>query len=95
MRYKHYNVDIRAVLKVEIAGWPDHIAFTSLGNISTMGELREICEKLRSGAIHWMNMTKSQLAELNVELAALRAKNGGSLKVRKERSDKGKTRGKG
>ncbi|KAJ7275917.1 hypothetical protein C8J57DRAFT_1505218 [Mycena rebaudengoi] len=71
--YKHYDINIRAKYKVEIAGWPTTTPFINLTSIS-MDDLRVIRDDLKLGAIHWMNMTKSQLTELDIELVVLRKK---------------------
>ncbi|KAJ7243701.1 hypothetical protein C8J57DRAFT_1243302 [Mycena rebaudengoi] len=93
MSYQHYDSDVRAAHKVEIVGWPmGEIPFRTIGKISEMGQLRKLREMLQSGEIKWVNMTKSQLTELNANLAARRTANGGSLKTRKPRADKGKSR---
>ncbi|KAJ6522109.1 hypothetical protein DFH09DRAFT_1424189 [Mycena vulgaris] len=93
MSYEHYDVDIRQALKVEIAGWPIDIPMVSPGKITSVESLRALRDKLRSGAIHWVCMTKSQLTELDKELDERRNAKGGTLKKRAERSDKGKKRG--
>ncbi|KAJ6621554.1 hypothetical protein B0H10DRAFT_2215196 [Mycena sp. CBHHK59/15] len=91
MSWVEYNVDIHQGLQVELAGWPADITMHSPAKMTTMDELHRIRNTFVTGSIHWMNMTKSQLVTLSVELAARHAANGGLLKpARKERSDKGK-----
>ncbi|KAJ6532934.1 hypothetical protein DFH09DRAFT_1092676 [Mycena vulgaris] len=87
MDYVNYEVEIQHKLGVELAGWPEKITFARPVKLSAK-EAREIRDDLRSGAIRWVGLTKTQREELAQEL-----KNGGSLKKRKERNDKGKKRG--
>ncbi|KAJ7735268.1 hypothetical protein DFH07DRAFT_780061 [Mycena maculata] len=87
------NVDIMHKFGVELAGWPSDIPFERPVKL-TADQGREIRDGLRSGAIRWVVMTKSQREELVEEIEEL----GGvaALKHRKMRSDKGKSRkGKG
>ncbi|KAJ7766398.1 hypothetical protein DFH07DRAFT_769935 [Mycena maculata] len=93
MDYVNYKVDIMHKFGVELAGWPSDIPFERPVKL-TADQGREICDGLRSGAIRWVVMTKSQREELAEEIEEL----GGvaALKHRKMRSDKGKSRkGKG
>ncbi|KAJ7721907.1 hypothetical protein B0H16DRAFT_1473653 [Mycena metata] len=93
MEYLHYDVSIREAKGVELAGWPADVKMADHVNWSAE-TLRRIRTALYSGAIHWVKMTKSQHDELiathNAQREALGA---GSLKPRKQRSDKGEARG--
>jgi hypothetical protein len=51
---------------------------------------RRILDKLRSGTIHWVALTRSQRAEVAGEVEVLRES--GAVKQRKQRSDKNKPR---
>ncbi|KAJ7768085.1 hypothetical protein DFH07DRAFT_954658 [Mycena maculata] len=93
MDYVNYKVDVMHKFGVELAGWPSDIPFERPVKL-TADQGREIRDGLRSGAIRWVVMTKSQREELAQEIEEL----GGvaALKRRKMRSDKGKSRkGKG
>ncbi|KAJ7036309.1 hypothetical protein C8F04DRAFT_1258162 [Mycena alexandri] len=93
MEYLNYDVAIREAKGVELAGWPVDIKMADHANWSAE-TLRRIRAALHSGTIHWVRMTKSQHDEListhNAQREVLGA---GSLKRRKQRSDKGEVRG--
>ncbi|KAJ6533839.1 hypothetical protein B0H10DRAFT_2449501 [Mycena sp. CBHHK59/15] len=91
MSYVNYDIDIRQVLGVELAGWPTKITMDRPNKLSAE-DARLIRDGLRSGAIHWVALTKTQKAELDDELDGRRTR-GGPLKKRKLRSDAGKKRG--
>ncbi|KAJ7254623.1 hypothetical protein B0H12DRAFT_1233287 [Mycena haematopus] len=94
MEYVHYDVAVREAKGVELAGFPADVQIEKRAewNVETGRRIREM---LKTGAIHWVKMTKSQhdtfVEEQNAKRAALGA---GSLRKRKERSDKGQKRGK-
>ncbi|KAJ6596635.1 hypothetical protein B0H10DRAFT_2197107, partial [Mycena sp. CBHHK59/15] len=87
MSYINYNIDIRQVLGVELTGWPTKITMDRPNKLSAE-DARLIRDGLRSRAIHWVALTKTQKAELD-----RRRTRGGPLKKRKLRSDAGKKRG--
>ncbi|KAJ7737109.1 hypothetical protein B0H16DRAFT_1730521 [Mycena metata] len=93
MEYTNYDVAIREAKGVELAGWPADIKFTDHANWSAES-LRRLSTALHTGDIHWVKMTKTQHDELvamhNAQREALGA---GSLRTRKQRSDKGEARG--
>ncbi|KAF8190726.1 hypothetical protein K438DRAFT_1763168 [Mycena galopus ATCC 62051] len=87
------QVAIREGKGVELAGWPTDIKIKDRAewSVETARRLRDM---YRSGAIHWVAMTRTQHATLVAEHNARReALGAGSLKTRKERSDKGVPRG--
>ncbi|KAJ7259448.1 hypothetical protein C8J57DRAFT_1515512 [Mycena rebaudengoi] len=49
MSYKHYDSDVYAAMKVELAGWPANIPFHSLGKIGEMNQLHTLRNKLCTG----------------------------------------------
>ncbi|KAJ7083027.1 hypothetical protein C8R44DRAFT_746328 [Mycena epipterygia] len=93
MEYVNYDVAIREGKAVELAGWPVDI------NIKARAEwgvetARRVRDMLRSGAIHWVVMTRTQHAALVTEHNAKRVELGaGALRKRRPRSDKGVPRG--
>ncbi|KAJ7733357.1 hypothetical protein B0H16DRAFT_1768691 [Mycena metata] len=93
MEYLNYDVAIREGKGVELAGWPADIKLADHANWSAE-TLRRLRASLLSGGIHWIKMTKAQhdelVAEHNTQREALGA---GSLRPRKQRSDKGEARG--
>ncbi|KAJ7159875.1 hypothetical protein C8R43DRAFT_947961 [Mycena crocata] len=93
MSYTDYDVLICECHKVELAGWPvDKIPMQAPSKITTNDHLHKLRDGLRSGAIHWVHMTKSQLKELDEDLEMRREANGGAIKKHAKRSDKGKKR---
>ncbi|KAJ7166570.1 hypothetical protein C8R43DRAFT_946115 [Mycena crocata] len=92
MAYVDYNEKVRHEYHVELAGWPEKVPMQAPSKITSTEILRKLRDGLRSGAIHWVHMTKSQQNELALELEARREANGGTLKKRAPRSDKGKKR---
>ncbi|KAJ7256858.1 hypothetical protein B0H12DRAFT_1232759 [Mycena haematopus] len=94
MDYVNFDVAVREAKGVELAGFPADVKIEKRAdwNVETGRRIREM---LKTGAIHWVKMTKAQheafVAEQNAKRAALGA---GSLRKRKERSDKGQKRGK-
>jgi hypothetical protein len=89
----NYDVSVREGLGVELAGWPHDIPMkrASSHGIETVRRIRDM---LRTGAIVWTHLTKTQHNVLVEEHNKKRAESGGSLKKRAPRSDKGKTRAK-
>ncbi|KAJ7016147.1 hypothetical protein C8F04DRAFT_1282474 [Mycena alexandri] len=93
MEYLNYDVAIREGKGVELAGWPADIKFADHANWNAE-TLRRVRSSLHSGAIHWVKMTKTQHDELVAKHDAQRqALGAGSLRPRKQRSDKGEARG--
>ncbi|KAJ7705957.1 hypothetical protein B0H16DRAFT_1482015 [Mycena metata] len=93
MEYLNYDVAIHEGKGVELAGWPANIKLAEHANWSAE-TLRRLRASLLSGGIHWIKMTKAQQDELVAEHNAQRETLGaGSLRPRKQRSDKGEARG--
>ncbi|KAJ6593721.1 hypothetical protein B0H19DRAFT_1246458 [Mycena capillaripes] len=90
MAYTNYREEIVHKLGVELAGWPSKIRMRRPSKMSAM-DARSIRDKLRSGTICWVGLTRAQRDEVAEEIDQLRAQ--GALKQRKERSDKGLARG--
>ncbi|KAF8209479.1 hypothetical protein K438DRAFT_1666212, partial [Mycena galopus ATCC 62051] len=90
MEYVNYRYAIVHQLGVELAGWPSWVEMTRASKLSAE-HARDIHQKLRSGAIHWVALTKSQRGAVTKEIEEQRAQ--GPLKPRKQRSDKGEERG--
>ncbi|KAK7007339.1 hypothetical protein R3P38DRAFT_2553698, partial [Favolaschia claudopus] len=93
MEYVHYDVAIREAKRVELAGWPGDVKIKDRERWSAETG-RRIRRMLQAGEITWVVMTKNQHDELVAAHDKLRANStSGSLRKRKERSDKGKPRG--
>ncbi|KAJ7806943.1 hypothetical protein B0H14DRAFT_3483723 [Mycena olivaceomarginata] len=89
MSWTNYKIDIIHTLGVEMAGWPSSVVMVRPSKMAA-DAARRILDKLRSGAIHWAALTRSQRAEVAEEVEALRES--GAVKQRKQRSDKNKPR---
>ncbi|KAJ6632012.1 hypothetical protein B0H10DRAFT_2250699 [Mycena sp. CBHHK59/15] len=92
MSYVDYNVDIHELKKVELAGWPADIPMGRPAKF-VVETPRWIHDGLRSGAIKWVTMTKTQHTVLVKEHNTLHAVTGHLKKQRAQRSDKGVKRG--
>ncbi|KAF8185593.1 hypothetical protein K438DRAFT_2020020 [Mycena galopus ATCC 62051] len=90
MEYMNYRYAIVHQLGVELAGWPSWVEMTHASKLSAE-HARDIHQKLRSGAIHWVALTKSQRDAVTKEIEEQRAQ--GPLKPCKQHSDKGEERG--
>ncbi|KAJ7090450.1 hypothetical protein C8R44DRAFT_957496 [Mycena epipterygia] len=89
--YKNMEVDMNEAWKVIIAGWPLHIAITCPSAIKGIERLRTVRDGWLNGTINWVAMSPEEIEVLTIDLAARRAKNGGTLKKRKARTDAGGT----
>ncbi|KAJ7839847.1 hypothetical protein B0H14DRAFT_3697277 [Mycena olivaceomarginata] len=90
MSWANYKIDIVHTHGVEMAGWPSSVVLVRPSKMAA-DAARRILDKLRSGAIHWVALTRSQRAEVAEEVEALHES--GAVKKRKQRSDKDKPRG--
>ncbi|KAJ7310665.1 hypothetical protein DFH08DRAFT_974348 [Mycena albidolilacea] len=90
MSWTNYKIDIVHTLGVEMAGWPSGVVMVWSSKVAA-DVARRILDKLRSGAIQWIALTRSQRAEVAEEVEALRESD--AVKKRKQRSDKNKLRG--
>ena len=59
MNYAKYET---AIMQQYSIGWPKSIKFVNPSQIGTVLEIRTLRDDLRSGACHWVKLTKSQLA---------------------------------
>ncbi|KAJ6504476.1 hypothetical protein DFH09DRAFT_1335278 [Mycena vulgaris] len=96
MSWTYYRLDIIHEYGVELAGSPTDKKTDKQLPIVRPSKLpaemaRLVLGKLKSGALHWVALTKSQRAAIAKEIEGQRE--AGTLKTRAERVDKGKTRG--
>ncbi|KAF8184027.1 hypothetical protein K438DRAFT_1766475 [Mycena galopus ATCC 62051] len=80
MEYANYRFAIVYQLGVELAGWPSWVEMARASKLSAENA-RDIHQKLKSGAIHWVALTKSQRDAVAQEIEAERAQ--GPLKAKK------------
>jgi hypothetical protein len=95
MSYVKYERDIVTKYKVELLGWPVTIKFANPSEVATVDDIRKLRQALRTGDCKWMVQTRRQQVAHAELVAAREAAGEPAVKKRKERSDKGKTRGKG
>ncbi|KAJ7836946.1 hypothetical protein B0H13DRAFT_2368471 [Mycena leptocephala] len=88
--YRNYDLKIVDKLGVKLVGWPEDVPMRRPSKIPA-DDARKILEKLQTGAIHWVVLTKKQRAEEAAKIEELRST--GGVKQRKSRSDKGVPRG--
>jgi hypothetical protein len=74
MDYVNYKVDIMHKLGVELSGWPSEIPFVRPVKLSA-DQTRDIRDGLRSGAICWVALMKTQREELAKEIELYGADN--------------------
>lgn len=95
MCYVKYDRDIVSKYKVKIVGWPESVKFLNPSQIGTIDEIRKLRQALWVGECKWVAQSRRQQAAHTDMLAAKVAASEHVVKKRKQRSDKGKTRGKG
>ncbi|KAJ6537597.1 hypothetical protein B0H10DRAFT_2246000 [Mycena sp. CBHHK59/15] len=89
MSYKFFKIDVAWAHKLKIVGWPSSIAFANPSELGVLEDLRRVRDDLRAGLIYFMALDDKEEQELGHELDAMRAANGGHLKMRKQRDDVG------
>jgi hypothetical protein len=93
MSYIKYERDIVSKYKVKLVGWPSTIKFASPSEIGTVDDIRNLRQVLKIGECKWVVLTRRQVTA-HEEIIAAKVASGEIVgKKRKERSDKGKTRG--
>ena len=95
MCYVKYDRDIVSKHKVKIVGWPEAVKFANPSEIGTVDKIRKLRQALKVGNCKWVVQSRRQQAAHAEMLAAKVAASKLAVKKRKQRSDKGKTRGKG
>ncbi|KAK7046965.1 hypothetical protein R3P38DRAFT_2507494, partial [Favolaschia claudopus] len=93
MEWANYELDIVHKLGVELAGWPTKTIPLGRPSKLSADQARVIRDKLRSGAIVWVPLTREQRAELAADLEERREAGELPRQPRKPRADKGKSRG--
>ena len=92
MNYANYETAIVQQYSVRLVGWPKSIKFVNPSQIGTVLEIRTLRDNLRSGACHWVKLTKSQLTAHVADLEERRKQGETIGKQRKKRSDAGTSR---
>ena len=89
MNYANYETAIVQQYSVCLVGWPKSVKFVNPSQIGTVLEIRTLRDDLRSGACHWVKLTKSQLAARIADLEERREQGETIGKQRKKHSDAG------
>jgi hypothetical protein len=93
MSYIKYERDIVSKYKVKLVGWPLTVKFANPSEIGTVDDIRHLRQVLKIGECKWVVLTRRQQIA-HEEIFAAKVASGELVgKKRKERSDKGKTRG--
>jgi hypothetical protein len=61
MNYANYETSIIQHMGVRMVGWLKSIKFVNPSQIGTVLEIRTLHDDLKSGACHWVKLTKLQL----------------------------------
>ena len=95
MCYVKYDQDIVSKDKVKLVGWHESVKFANLSTIRTVNEIWKLHQALRVGECKWVVLSQRQQTAHAEMLAGKVAAGEPIVKKRKQRSDKGKQRGKG
>jgi hypothetical protein len=89
MNYANYETSIIQQMGVRLVGWPKGVKFVNPSQIGTVLEIRTLRDDLKSGACHWIKLTKTQLDAHCADLEERREQGETVGKQRKKRSDAG------
>lgn len=92
MNYANYETSIVQQMGVRLVGWPKAVKFVNPSQIGTVLEIRTLRDDLKSGACHWIKLTKAQLDVHRADLEERREQGETVGKQRKKRSDAGTSR---
>ena len=92
MNYVNYETSIIQQMGVCLVGWPKSVKFVNPLQIGTVLEICTLCDDLRSGACHWVKLTKGQLDAHRADMEEWWEQGETVGKQRKKRSDAGTSR---
>ena len=92
MNYANYETSIMQQMGVHLVGWPKTVKFVNPSQIGTVLEIRTLRDDLRSGACHWIKLTRAQLDTHRIDMEERQEKGEVVGKQRKKRSDAGTSR---
>ena len=90
MNYANYETSIIQQMGVRLVGWPKTVKFVNPSQIGTVLEIRTLRDDLKSGACHWVKLTKGQLDAHRADMEERREQGETVGRQRKKRSDAGK-----
>jgi hypothetical protein len=89
MNYANYETSIVQQMGVRLVGWPKAVKFVNLSQIGTVLEICTLRDDLKSGACHWIKLTKTQLDVHRADLEERREQGEIVGRQRKKWSDAG------
>jgi hypothetical protein len=92
MNYVNYKTSIIQQMGVCLVGWPKSVKFVNPSQIGTVLKIHTLCDNLKSGACHWVKLTKVQLDAHCADMEERREQGETVGKQRKKRSDAGTSR---
>lgn len=92
MNYQNYDTQIILRLGVKLVGWTHHI-LVSPYEIYTINDLRTLHDALVCGACFWMRLSKREMTKHKADIEKRELAEEIVKKKRKERSNKGVTKG--
>jgi len=92
MNYQNYNSQIVHRLSVKLVGWTHH-ELVSPYEIHSVDDIRTLHAAIVCGACFWMRLSKGEVARHKADMEKREAAGEVVKKKRKERSDKGVTKG--
>ena len=92
MNYVNYETSIIQQMGVCLVGWPKSVKFVNPLQIGTVLEICTLCDDLRSGACHWVKLTKGQLDAHRADMEEWWEQGETVGKQRKKWSDAGTSR---
>ena len=90
MNYANYETSIIQQMGVCLMGWLKTVKFVDPSQIGTVLEIRTLRDDLKSGACHWVKLTKGQLDAHHANMEEQWEQGEMVGKQRKKRSDAGK-----
>jgi hypothetical protein len=92
MNYVNYETSIIQQMEVRLVGWLKSVKFVNPSQIGTVLEICTLHDDLKSGACHWVKLTKGQLDAHRADMEEWREQGETVDKQRKNRSDVGSSR---
>jgi len=92
MNYVNYEKSIIRKYHVKLVGWPENIKFANPANLTSVEELRQLQQALRTHVCHWIKLTDREVRQYAETIEQREASGEQVGHKRKQRSDKGKPR---
>src|SRR6202451_4780067 len=89
MNYANYKTSIIQRVGVHLVDWLKSVKFVNPSQIGTVLEICTLHDDLKSGACHWVKLTKGQLDAHHADMEEWREKGGTGGKQRENRGEGG------